>query len=360
MNHRPVFQSLLMAVLAFTALASACSPAGPSANQQATVWALSTRIAQTGTAAVGGVPAAPIGAPGAANTPGSAPANTPQPTQGPAAQTATALAQSQMATQTAQAAVSSQVNQATQEAIRPIIAELPTYGVDPNKGSVAWIQGPLTLQAEGYNSFKADNKFPGTVVKDFVLSANITWNTRFGDSGCGFVIRTDGDQNKPSQYLIAMTRFANGQIGFAVISKGDIVNGADLYPKQEDNRFSIENDSTNQLTIVGRGTHFQIYTNRTLIGEVDPDKEPVMPNLPAAPQQPNNLLDPKIKATFDAATALHQQQVNDIQGQYNQRLKSYKTANKDFLQGFVSMVAVTQSGTVTCTYNNAWLWLIED
>jgi hypothetical protein len=354
MGRKHVFCPLFLATLAFTALMSACAPAGPSVDQKATVSVLSTRISATATAAA----AADSGpaTSGTEPTPGSTPAAS----QGTASTKATEPVLNQQVTQTVESAQASQANQATREAERPILAELPMYGVDTNKGKVAWIQGPLTLEAEGYNAFKADNKFPGTVVKDFVISSNITWNTKYGDSGCGFVIRTDGDDNKPSQYLIAMTRFANGHIGFAVISKGEIVNGTDLYPKQEDNHFNAQNDATNELTIVGRGTKFQIYTNRVLIGEVDADKDPVMPKLPPAPQPPADKNDAKAKATYEAAQAQYQQQVGDIQAQYNERLKNAKTANKDFLQGFVTMVAVTQSGKTNCTFDNTWLWLIED
>jgi hypothetical protein len=157
-----------------------------------------------------------------------------------------------------------------------------------------------------------------------------------------------------------MTRFASGHIAFTVIVKGKIVNVSEVYAKQNDDRFSVENDSTNELTIVGRGTKFQVYTNRSLVGEFDPDKPPAMPQLPAQPEPPSDKNNPSQKATYQAAQALQQQQSSKIQAAYNDQLKLFRESNKDFPTGFVSMIAATQSGNVTCTYNNAWLWLIED
>lgn len=337
MNKRKIYAQLILALLI---LLSACAPSTDT-NLQSTVAALSARVAQTATA----------GATSGKNSSSD---------QGTAVVKATEVNKSQMATQTVQSEQASAAQEGTRTADQPILAELPLYGVDTEKGRVAWIQPALHLEVEGYNSVKADNGVPGTVVKDFVLSANIQWNTRFGDSGCGFVFRSDGDQSKPSQYMVLMTRFASGHIGFMVLSKGEIANIDELFPKNQDSRFSAENDSTNQLTIVGKGNQFKIYTNRTLVGEFNPDKPMQLPQLPTQPAPPANLLDKNLKATYEAIKAQQPQEVAKIQADYNQRLKVFSEANKDFPQGFVSMVALTQSGKVSCTYQNAWLWLMED
>jgi hypothetical protein len=331
--------NILLASLCLLLLLASCTPGGDT-SQQATVNALENSVSQTATAA-----AAPTLQDNSANE---------------AASRATQVVEQQVATQTVQTEKDSAAQEATRTAERPILAELPTYGVDPNKGRVAWIQNGLILETQGYNSFKADNQVPGTVVNDFALSAQITWNTQYGDSGCGFVFRSDGDQLKPSQYMLIMTRFASGHIGFTVMSKGQIVNVSEVFPKTNDNRFSVENDSTNEITIVGRGTKFQVYTNRSLVGEFDPDKEPVLPKLPAQPALPADKNNPSQQATYQAAEAQQQQEVNKIQSAYNEQLKLFRESNKDFPTGFVTMIAATQSGKVTCTYNNAWLWLIED
>ena len=106
-------------------------------------------------------------------------------------------------------------------------------------------------------------------------------------------MRADGNEKQPSQYVFAITRFANGHVGFLVIVKGELVNGADLYPRTKDRSFSADNDATNQLTIVGRGSKFQVYTNGILIGEVDPNVPPPVPEVPSgSADTPVNTSDP--------------------------------------------------------------------
>ncbi len=333
----PLWRTISLLVLAIWL--GACSPE-ISPARQATVEALTRRVAMTVTAEAD-----------AKNNPGSGEAN--------AQAKVTELSQGQAATQGAQSQADTAEQKATRAAEIPIIAELPVFGVDPNKGHVAWIQQGLSLEVEGYNSFKADNQFPSTIASDFVLSADIKWNTRYGDSGCGFVFRSDGDQTKPSQYMVLMTRLADGHLAFTVLSKGNIANLQDLFHKKDDPKFNINNDSINKLTIVGRGTHFEVYTNRSLIGEFDPDKPLQVPTLPTDIPLPANLNDLKQKATFDAAELLHKQEIQNMQAQYNQQSITFNDSNKDFPKGFITMIAGTQSGKVSCVFNNAWLWLIE-
>ncbi|HVN53486.1 MAG TPA: hypothetical protein VMT46_04075 [Anaerolineaceae bacterium] len=322
-------------ILVFCAfLASACFPP-PDLARQATVDALAFRVSSTLTAAA--KPAA----------------------EDRTVETSSAKAgQASLGTPTA---AEVEVPAATREAIRSILAELPIYQVDAEKGEVAWIQSNLNLETEGFNSIKVDNQHPETVVNDFVLSADITWNTRFGDSGCGFIFRSDGDQRKPSQYMVIITRLGSGHIGFTVLAKGEVANVNDIFPKNEDNSFNTENDSTNQLTIVGRGTKFQIYTNRVFVGEFDPDKPPpqlILPTQPVLPVEATK--QSQLVATYNAFKALQQQEIKQLQVQRNQQMKVFNEANKDFPRGFIAMVAATQSGKVSCSFNNAWLWLIKE
>jgi uncharacterized membrane-anchored protein len=74
--------------------------------------------------------------------------------------------------------------QATAEAEAPVIGELTLYGIDPEKGHVAWIHAPTTLDVEGYMALDYANDYPETIVQDFVIAADITWNTQYGSSGC--------------------------------------------------------------------------------------------------------------------------------------------------------------------------------
>jgi hypothetical protein len=272
---------------------------------------------------------------------------------------ATTVAQEQVATQTQVSAQDLQAQKATADAARPVLAEVPFFDVDPNQGRVGWVHPAFTLEAAGPDGVANRNDFAGVVAGDFVISADITWNTQYGDSGCGFVVRSDGNPNVPSQYMFAMTRFANGHVGFLVLSKGELVNGADLYPRSKDRRFTAENDSTNQLTIVGIGTKFKIYTNGVLIGEVDPNVPPTIPEVPQPPDS-SEATSPDQKQTLAVLESAEGQVKQEIMARYAERKELFNESNKDFPKGFTSMVAITQAGKVTCTFSNAWLFLIDN
>ena len=212
--------------------------------------------------------------------------------------TATAAAEEEAAEATAVSA--------TATAITPILAELPNYGVDPANGEVAWIHPPVTIEATGYMTYTYANRRIATLVEDFVMSADITWNTRFGTTGCGFVLRSDGNEEGYNQYIVLATRASSGAVLFTIMEDGDVkrneitnINAGGLDPA-----FEWQNDTTNNMTIVARGNTFEIYTNGTKLDEVTPSIA--------------------------------------------------------FERGFVAFVALNESGTTTCHYDNAWLWLIEN
>ena len=92
------------------------------------------------------------------------------------------------------------------------MAELPQYGLDASSGHVGWVQGPLTLDITGYGQYTYANDYPEVTAADFVLASDITWDTKYGSSGCGTMFRSDGNKNKPNQYMVLATRFANGHV----------------------------------------------------------------------------------------------------------------------------------------------------
>jgi hypothetical protein len=187
---------------------------------------------------------------------------------------------------------------------QPIRDALPRYGVDPERGRVDWMQNEI-VESEGYEDFDWKNRRVGTWVGDFVLSADITWNTQYDVSGCGFVIRSDDNEEAGNRYLIGLTRGAQGHAVFFVQQNGevDLNDAVDIYANGIDPNFEWQNDTTNRMTIVGRGDKFDIYTNDTRIGTVEP--------------------------------------------------------GFGFLSGRVAFLSINQSGWTRCEFDNAWLWLIE-
>ena len=106
---------------------------------------------------------------------------------------------------------------ATASAFAPILSELPKYGVDPSEGKIGWVHPPVSMDASGYHHFEYVNYFLGTLAQDFVISADITWNTVGSTSGCGFVMRSDGNTDALDQYVAIITRVARVRKRFGLI-----------------------------------------------------------------------------------------------------------------------------------------------
>ena len=244
----------------------------------------------------------------------------------------------------------------TQTALAPIRGELTLYGVDPQQGELGWIHPPLRLEVDEYHGTKFETDFPLTVVNDFVLSADITWDTEYGGSGCGFVFRSDGKKDAPSQYLVGASRLANGHVFFAVMSQGELVVARDFYANGIDPKFDASNGATNRLAVVGQGSIFTIYSNGTKLGEADPLAPLPSLALPDPPIRPILMADPAIAAAYRQTLAEYRRLVNKLEEEYKQRQRLWSTLEKDFERGFVAMGVVAQSGRTQCDFDNAWLW----
>jgi len=274
--------------------------------------------------------------------------------------TATQIAGNLIATQTAQADLDASGVEATASAFSPFEADLARYGIDPQKGYPGFIHPPVALELDEFHSTDFANQFLGTVVEDFVFSSDITWNTQYGTSGCGFILRSNGDEKFPDQYMLIATRAASGHIVFGVMADGELVGGQDFYAYGLDPDFDFHNDATNRIAVVGRGQRFEIYSNGALIGKVDPNDplpQPRIPDPPPLPADLNNLL---AKAQYTQAKAEYDLVVQKIRADLNARLKTANQADKTFERGFVAMLAVSESGLTQCKFDRTWLWLIEE
>lgn len=260
------------------------------------------------------------------------------------------------ATQSARAELSDESLAATATAVEPILDQLPSYGVDPNQGRVSWIHPPTELEVEGYMQTDFINQFMNTTVEDFVLSADITWNTQYGTSGCGFILRSDGKEEESNQYLLILSRFGDGRAVFMTIANGELVDGKDMYAAGLDPRFNEPNDSTNTLTVVGRGTEFSVFTNGTLVGEVTVGVPPTPPPMPTPPPTPE---DPALMDRYNNLLEKHKEEVEQIQANYRAHVAAYQKYNTNFERGFVAMAVFSESGRTACQFENAWLWIDE-
>lgn len=324
-RYRVVFILLILLLLL-----TACGMGGNNAATESTLEAISNQVRETGTASA-------------------------QQGQDPFSVVETAQAAATQAL-----VLSPDSMTATAQAFAPILAELPKYGVDPSQGRLGWVHPPVSLDASGFRQFEYINYFLGTVAADFVISADITWDTVGSTSGCGFVLRSDGNQAAFNQYLAIITRVSSGHFLFATMANGDVVTGRDIYAYNRDKNFKWQNQTTNRLTVVGRGNRFYIYTNDTLIGEIDPSAPLPGLALPPEPERPADQSDAQAMAEYQARKNEYDLVVQQMRADYARRQRAVDSVNTEFERGFIALVALSESGRRTvCEFNNAWLWLIE-
>ncbi|WKZ41603.1 MAG: hypothetical protein QY328_06090 [Anaerolineales bacterium] len=324
-RYRVVFTLLILLLVL-----SACGMGGNNAATESTLEAISNQVRETGTASA-------------------------QQGQDPFSVVETAQAAATQAL-----VLSPDSMTATAQAFAPILAELPKYGVDPSQGRLGWVHPPVSLDASGFRQFEYINYFLGTVAADFVISADITWDTVGSTSGCGFVLRSDGNQAAFNQYLAIITRVSSGHFLFATMANGDVVTGRDIYAYNRDKNFKWQNQTTNRLTVVGRGNRFYIYTNDTLIGEIDPSAPLPGLALPPEPERPADQSDAQAMAEYQARKTEYDLVVQQMRADYARRQRAVDSVNTEFERGFIALVALSESGRRTvCEFNNAWLWLIE-
>jgi hypothetical protein len=331
---------LIVSLFVLIGILSACGSGGADSAQQSTLEAISASVRGTATAQA-------------------ALEQNPNSAIETAHAQATALEQSVAATQAAGNVLSDDAIAATATAEAPILAELPKYDVDPSAGRMGWIHPPESLEVQGFMDYDYVNYFISVIAQDFVISADITWDAIGSESSCGFVIRSDGNENAMNTYLATISRVASGHFIFLTIAKGDVVTGQDIYAYGRDPAFNWQNGATNRLTVVGRDNHFWIYTNGTLIGDVDPSAPPEL-ILPPKPEQPADTSNAEAMAQFALEQANFEAESNLVRAEYRARLNALKNADTNFERGFMALVALSRAGKkATCQFDNAWLWLIE-
>ena len=272
---------------------------------------------------------------------------------------ATSQAGNLYSTQTAVGALNEPSRLATATAIAPVVAELPRYGIDPGQGYVAWLHGPVTIDLQGYQQTGYANDYQNITATDFVMAADITWNTFNSTSGCGFMFRSNADTNKPSQYVVLITRVASGHLAFLGMSDGKIANFRTFYPKDQDKSFSWFNDATNRLAVVARGKTVDLYTNGVLIGQVDVTQPPsALISFPPALELPSGASEAQ-RLDYDNQIAQQNSGFDELNAQLYQARQNFTTSNVILTDGFLGFIGMSESGSMVCEYTNAWLFTIE-
>lgn len=272
---------------------------------------------------------------------------------------ATARSEQIYATQTARAALNEPSRLATATAMAPVVAELPRYGIDPGDGYVAWIHEPRTIDLSGFGQTGFANDFPQITAADFVLASDITWNTKNSISGCGFMYRSNGDQDQPSQYMTLITRTGMGRIGWLALMDGEVSNFREYYPKDKDKNFTWFNDSTNRLVMVARGNKLDLYSNGSLIDTIDITQGPPDMTLKAPKIViPENVLPGQLEQ-FRGLANEQDQGEHQTKAQLDEARKNFAIKKPFLYDGLLGFLAASDAGRTICTFQNAWLFILN-
>lgn len=330
---------------------------------------------------------------------------------------ATRVAGDVLATVAAQRTLEASRLDATAQAFSQVRAELPFYGIDPNvEGHPAWLHPSFTLAPSRHNESQFHSDYPDTVAKNFVLSSEITWSSKYGTSGCGYVFRSNGNQDAPTQYIALLLR--GRFLLFSVLVNGKLGNALPFFVDL--NSFKWENGSKNTFTVVARDDEISFYLNQALLQTINPNDLPTRiyvlpvpapPNvtltngdrveplvLPETPLLPENIapesLPYYVQVLKDYVTEVQKRFVKhlaylagliekednpetetalrDYQATiaYNQSIFNQTAGilmslpyNREqdlvLVPGFLSFAAFNEAGGTECQFDHGWLWILE-
>ncbi len=186
---------------------------------------------------------------------------------------------------------------AVEATLTPIREALSSYGIDPNQGYLGWASDPKTIELDHYLATAYDEQFLFVATRNFVVQADVTWTTRTGLAGCGYIFRADQDKNA---YALGIARGAEGVALFNLVRQGKVAN--DKWQSEYAPATNWQNGDTNRLAIVAQENTFNLYVN----------------------------------------------------GQFTMQV-----VDNEFPGGAVAFAALSESGTSICTYTNGWLWILD-
>lgn len=219
----------------------------------------------------------------------SAPTDTPVPTDTPAPDlTATAVVES---------------TAAAGELVAQIDAELQKYELSTSEGYLAWSQTePLSVTTDLGNQTLFEPFAEGQSFSDFILRADITWESVGGLAGCGFIFRSQENLERGAQYRFYTIRLSGLPMWDIEMWKyGEWVNT--LGGRSRTNSaIDQDNGATNSYLIHAKGELFTSYVNGERLGRLTSSTIP---------------------------------------------------------QGFFALFTFQESGKTTCTMSNAWIWALK-
>lgn len=196
-----------------------------------------------------------------------------------------------------------EATQAAEEAMAEVSQDLETVGVSATSGKLAWVSSEtVVLKVNTYGEHDYQVIDPDLVVQDFVFQTDVTWDSSGGLAGCGLLFRAEEDLDRGANYEFLTIRLS-GLPAWGVFRVDYNTIQDDLSPK---NAFSSsinqKQGSSNTYTLIAKGNSFTFYANGDRMGTV-----------------------------------------------FNSKLP----------EGLIAYVVSQESGETTCTFENSWLFVLD-
>lgn len=217
------------------------------------------------------------------STPTSLPTNTPTSTATPD-QTATLVAYA-----TAQ----------IEEKLSQIAPELEKLGYAVDSGRLIYFKtSAVDVTADSYME-DVPKLIVEDPVKDFILQADIGWNSTSGLAGCGLILRAEADLERGAQYQYYMLRLSGSPAWDVAYYRYGTYQYSLLTDMQFTAAIDERQDAVNTITLVVKGDTIESTINTT---------------------------------------------------------KSMDAVDKKLTEGQIALLAWQESGKTTCTFSNVWVW----
>jgi hypothetical protein len=159
--------------------------------------------------------------------------------------------------------------------------------------------------------------------------------------------------------MFIISRMATGHAVFTALDNGELANIHDFYPKDNDKSFNADNEGTNRIAVVARGNILEFYSNQAKIAEVDTTQPPTPVRMPAAPEKP-------LPSEGQAAMDLYRDQLEQyesyseqMQTQFSNAQRNYAKNQAIFTNGFLGLSVLSETGRSECTFEDTWVWIID-
>jgi hypothetical protein len=184
--------------------------------------------------------------------------------------------------------------------VAKIDSELKRYNLSTDQGHLGWLHAPYTVSLDSYLEEDDHTDYPDVTASDYVMQADITWDTTSGVAGCGFIMRAAPNIDHGDSYRLYLIRLGP-------LWDIEYYKQGKFYANLTGFRDALPLDggvySTNTVTVVVQGIKLAIYAN----GE-----------------EMDTIADTRLS------------------------------------RGQVAFITWQESGRTTCTFENGWLWILKD